>query len=118
MKTLEQLAREAGGERDSLDNLGDGWLFTPDDLARFRAACRAEALEEAAQWQPIETAPNDGTEFLAYRRGKVATAYRVPRDDCEMWVFGGSSAAVEHFPSIKPTHWMPLPQPPAIRETK
>lgn len=55
MKTLEQLAREAGMERD-----GDGW-FTPsgdpageydvstESLARFRAACRAEALEEAAQ---------------------------------------------------------------------
>lgn len=55
MKTLEQLAREAGMERD-----GDGW-FTPsgdpageydvstESLARFRAACRAEeALEEAA----------------------------------------------------------------------
>jgi hypothetical protein len=63
-------------------------------------------------WMPIATAPKDGSEFLAYRRGAIATASRVPRDDCEMWVFGGYSAAVECWPDIKPTHWMPLPPPP------
>lgn len=64
------------------------------------------------EWQPIETAPKDGTEFLAWRRGMFANCYRVPRDDCEMWCFGGQSAAVEYRPSIKPSHWMPLPPPP------
>jgi hypothetical protein len=63
-------------------------------------------------WRPIESAPKDGSEFLAYRRGAIATASRVPRDDCEMWVFGGCSAAVECWPDIRPTHWMPLPPPP------
>lgn len=62
---------------------------------------------EHDEWQPIETAPTDGTEFLGYRNGRVATASRVPRTDCEMWVFGGVSAAVEYFPHIKPTHWRP-----------
>ena len=47
MKTLEQLAREAGGFVGP--NAEGLWMFEPDDLARFRAACRAEALEEAAQ---------------------------------------------------------------------
>ena len=64
-------------------------------------------------WQPIETAPTDGTEFLGLsRHGQIAIAYRVQRDDCEMWVFGGQSASVEAKPSIKPTHWMPLPEAP------
>ncbi len=47
MKTLEQLAREAGGYFDN--GIEEQWCFSPEDLARFRAACRAEALEEAAQ---------------------------------------------------------------------
>lgn len=76
------------------------------------AACATCGQPWPDGWQPIETAPMDGTMFLAYRRGSFAAAYRVPRDDCEMWCFGGMSAAVEHSPGIKPTHWMPLPQPP------
>ena len=64
------------------------------------------------EWQPIETAPQDGTVFLGYRDGKVREAHRVQRDDCEMWVFGGSSGSVEVAPQLKPTHWMPLPAAP------
>jgi hypothetical protein len=55
----------------------------------------------------------DGTQFLGYRRGLVATSYRVPRDDCEMWSFGVQCGAVEHWPEVKPSHWMPFPAPPA-----
>lgn len=64
------------------------------------------------QWQPIETAPTDGTRFLGYRDGRYASASRVPRDDCEMWQFGASSGAAEVAPHLKPTHWMPLPEAP------
>ncbi len=64
------------------------------------------------EWQPIETAPMDGTEFLGWRRGIAGTAYRIPRDDCEMWFFCGQSGNVESWPQVKPTHWMPLPKPP------
>jgi hypothetical protein len=70
----------------------------------------------ASQWQPIDTAPMDGTEFLGYRRGQMATAYRVPRDDCEMWSFGDQSAAHEYWPDMRPTHWMPLPEPPQVEQ--
>ena len=65
-----------------------------------------------AKWQPIETAPKDGTEFLGYRNGRIANAYRVQRDDCEMWSFGSQSGSVKYFPNVKPTHWMPLPDAP------
>jgi hypothetical protein len=70
------------------------------------------ATEPAPAWQPISTAPQDGTEFLGYKRGNLATAYRVPRDDCEMWVFGNESGAYEHWPEVRPTHWMPKPPAP------
>lgn len=64
------------------------------------------------EWQPIETSPKDGTVILGYRCGKIASASRVPRDDCEMWAFGALSADVAGRPDAKPTHWMPLPPPP------
>lgn len=67
-------------------------------------------------WQPIETAPKDGTDFLGYRDGDIGICYRVLRDDCEMWCFGGKSAAVEYFPKFRPTHWMPLPSSPLTKE--
>jgi hypothetical protein len=70
------------------------------------------AAPQPAGWQPIETAPTDGTQFLGYRDGHIADAYRIQRDDCEDWCFGGKSGAVEFFPWLKPTHWMPRPSIP------
>ena len=71
----------------------------------------AAEKEPAPGPQPIDTAPTDGTVFLGYRErdGRWGECYRVQRDDCEMWSFGGSCAAAEEFPGFRPTHWMPLP---------
>lgn len=62
----------------------------------------------AGRWQPIETAPQDGSEiFVCFPRqfgGWVmftATAYPPPH---------GVKASTGHFAT--PTHWMPLPEPP------
>jgi len=81
-----------------------------------------DALVAAQQWQPIETAPKDGTEILLYRplAGKthdpIIGIYRgVPRDNgCwEETIPPGMSG--ENYTSgfCKPTHWMPLPTAPA-----
>ncbi len=83
--------------------------MTPDPAALQRFA---EAVL-AAQWRPIEAAPQDGTEILGWRRGRVATAFRTPRPDCEMWSFGDESGAFEHWPEVRPTHWMPHPPAPS-----
>ena len=72
----------------------------------------ASQIEQETAWQPIETAPKDGTVFLGYKLGQFRECYKVPRDDCDMWCFGGVSGADDLFPNIKPTHWMPLPTPP------
>ena len=80
----------------------------------LRTALAAPKQAEPS-WQPIETAPKDGTAFLGLRGNKIANCYRVQRDDCEMWNFGGSSGAVEIAPHTKPTHWMPLPTPPEAK---
>lgn len=65
------------------------------------------------QWQPIETAPKDGTEILLFdpdnsddHNGGVAQGYFSMKD-------GGRNEWVSMvFKTCKPTHWMPLPSPP------
>ena len=84
-------------------------------LISFAEALVAELAKEY-EWKPIETAPKDGTVFLGYKRGQFRECYKVPRDDCDMWCFGGTSGADDLFPNIKPTHWMPLPKPPVIAQ--
>lgn len=83
------------------------------------------------EWQPIETAPTDGTHILAY--GKVFNA----RDDedeiittvyCDGEVYyegiglGPRWALVAIVVWVEgddfyPTHWMPLPKPPIMEKT-
>ena len=83
------------------------------DLTLTAVEC-IKKLKAENEWQPIETAPKDGTVFLGYKLGQFRECYKVQRDDCDMWCFGGTSGADDLFPNIKPTHWMPLPKPPAI----
>lgn len=71
-------------------------------------------------WQPIETAPRDGTEFLAYstRCGKCDVV--VWRDFGSYGYFDpvqsdGECGPFENefgYGSDDATHWMPLPEPP------
>ena len=85
------------------------------DLTLTTVEC-IKKLKGENEWQPIETAPKDGTVFLGYKRGQFRECHKVPRDDCDMWCFGGTSGADDLFPNIKPTHWMPLPKPPAMAQ--
>jgi hypothetical protein len=60
-------------------------------------------------WQPIETAPKDGTRFLAYEGGRECKHYECwwnsDFSDWEGWQddWGGEP---------EPTHWMPFLPPP------
>lgn len=77
-------------------------------------------------WQPIETAPKDGTQVIGYNGEKItAMAYLRHKDDngyygwCMAgWQFGGMLYDFHYaFPRDKqPTHWMPLPSPPGDAE--
>lgn len=101
---------------------------------RIKAAL---AMQEA--WQPIETAPQDGSEILAYSEhgctGTMLVRHIALGDfltDAEAEEYtrqGGSEDdywKAEWFaadfiqgerlsPDCHPTHWMPVPVPPAIR---
>lgn len=78
-----------------------------------------------SEWQPIETAPKDGTKVLIVndegaidvagyieqwnerdewvRKAKDGDVYRTVREDRGYWGTGTAYC---------PTHWMPLPAPP------
>jgi len=56
-------------------------------------------------WQPIETAPKDGSDVLIYNpvSGEMFVCY---------WSKGRWKFAVHIVMKDEPTHWMPLPEPP------
>ena len=69
-------------------------------------------------WQPIDTAPKDGTPVLLYLNdadqmqyhalGRILVGHWDDHPRCRCWIAGGYMRRV--FP---PTHWAPLPEPPA-----
>lgn len=66
-------------------------------------------------WQPIETAPRNGTRVLLGRVGCVEPGawdptYRCRRDAAPGAWRGDDGGGPED--DTWPTHWMPLPEPP------
>ena len=55
------------------------------------------------EWQPIETAPKDGTRVLIFSVDEVVVAHY----EGDMW-------CENEYDNLwhNPTHWMPLPEPP------
>lgn len=65
-----------------------------------------------SEWQPIETAPKDGTAVLGATTDLFDGGCEVVfwDDDREMW---GTNDGPYFFKG-RFTHWMPLPEPPTI----
>lgn len=63
-------------------------------------------------WQPIETAPKDGSQILLYGRVDSDRAFRHIGFWSERW-----NDWLDMTMSFSvPTHWMPLPAPPESEE--
>jgi hypothetical protein len=60
------------------------------------------------EWQPIETAPKDGTQVWAWDAERGSNP--------ALWVEGAWWITYDDA-MIHPTHWMPLPDPPAALST-
>lgn len=86
-------------------------------------------------WQPIETAPKDGTEVIgvfsndygyqstptvygpwtmAWRHGEWQSSWDEAQVVESMSDFGTTMKSLD----LEPTHWMPLPAPPALTTEK
>lgn len=72
-------------------------------------------VERLTKWQPIETAPRDGTEIIG-RAGlwvEVTAFFKgtKPWERKEAWVTSNDDEG--YAQDFKPTHWLPLPEIPA-----
>lgn len=87
----------------------DTYTFNRATLLQFAAALAAPAAP--AGWQPIETAPKDGTQIaLATHKTAHAGRWQQRMYGDNWWMSGDYVAA---FSTINPpTHWMPLPAAP------
>jgi hypothetical protein len=118
---------ELTAERDALK----AKLAEAARLARDSAKAAGEIVGQ--QWQPIETAPKDGSEILAHRHdcGVLIASWREPAefmtdDEIESsdlpadelyspcWFAFGSWGVSQIGDGDLFTSWMPLPEPPAI----
>jgi Protein of unknown function (DUF551) len=60
------------------------------------------------EWRTIDSAPRDGTRVLIYKRGFAEDIFVAWYSTT--WE-GWHAAYAINF--VEPTHWMPLPEPPA-----
>ena len=93
--------------------------YWPDDVRFKRPSAILAALRTAGfvieqGWQPIETAPMDGTRILAWithrvsdngKKVDIPTVVSWWGHDADCWVEDG-------YDTVHPTHWRPLPTPP------
>jgi hypothetical protein len=88
-------------------------------VAALTAYGDARTADMRERWQPIETAPKDARPVLCWSPDAaealdIYIGYRIEDDeypDGYAYFENSSSDAVD----AQPTHWMPLPEPPAIR---
>ena len=100
-KRVEEAARligsvlnyECGGDWDKLNDFAKTHYT--------RVAKSALELADAAAWQPIETAPRDGTDIIGYDGFIVLVSWL----NNSWWSDFGAT--------FDPTHWQPLPAPPS-----
>lgn len=96
----------------------DGWTETP----LYPASAILDAVREAMaqEWLPIESAPKDGTWFLAFEPDGQCDAHYA----CQYYGEGGEgeplwSSSCGQYVTVppEPSHWMPLPAPPIALAT-
>ena len=81
-----------------------------DTLAALRAAL---ANAEPTGWQPIKTAPKDGSFYLAFGEGKTWTQNQPNGCYPGEWYFSESRGEWRGYSlTDESTHWMPLPTQP------
>jgi hypothetical protein len=129
VELVERLTKCATGGRDR-------YQASPDTCREAAQALRDQQEEIARRsWQPIETAPKDGQSVLVVDMTSAqptATIVHWKQHDAwgpePVWLIGHgmdwppryrripremNQAAADLGVMLSPTHWMPLPEPPA-----
>lgn len=118
LATLRAKLAAAEARANELSAMLDHQRDEATEMERMLRAEYAKVEARADGWQPIETAPKDGTRVLISSRGVVQEAYwamaweDAPDEKC--WWSTPHGPAGRGF-TILPkavTHWMPLPAPP------
>ena len=95
----------------------DGGDFDGMDPEHFEQASswveQAVANRSDANWQPIETAPTDGTWVFVYWPTMPITLYPMVAFNCGD-EYGWDTPA--DYGQVFPTHWMPLPPAPTPQD--
>ena len=123
MKTVIEMAREAGlyPQFEEPTYFGQDWSLAGHgkDFERFAALARADEREatttKANQWQPIETAPRDGSNILLANKAGVAEGgWLTDIDHGADWEgqIGAAGFWRADGTDWPDTHWQPLPLPP------
>lgn len=81
-----------------------------NELAQICVCGWSGSYPEPLLWQPIETAPKDGTRILVWPYWSdglpAEVKWRNMKRTAGRWEYGGL------FCNANPTHWMPLPAAP------
>jgi hypothetical protein len=75
-----------------------------------------EALPPAQAWQPIDTAPTDGSAILV-SEGRFCFCVEWNLE-FNWWAVDDNKLGPFRLRGSAPTHWMPLPPPPATLKVK
>ena len=65
-----------------------------------------------SEWQPIDSAPKDGTQILTVTNGRGGRPYIAVTGWPVGWTGKWPTAYMALADGAEPTHWMPLPPPP------
>lgn len=99
-----------------------GYLWTSEERQGYELAGCVLALREAPKWQPIETAPKDGTKIDLWAKAWLPAFDRFEFRrfaDC-VWMTGDSMCNIKPYwlgldKGWFPIYWMPLPDPPEVQ---
>jgi hypothetical protein len=90
----------------------------------LRLEAENKQLREATQWQPIGTAPKDGSMLFLWSMGIHQGSWCIDEgysgDEEPSWFDNSRDSFTTGYSAspLNPTHWMPLPEPPKDKQNE
>jgi hypothetical protein len=92
-----------------------GIFALPDDIDSFKEIYKRTLAAAPSPWRPIEGAPKDKL-LLGIVDGTVRFIRYGKTSHVSIFGWNLADQGSEDFDLCKPTHWMPLPEPPEESE--